>query len=68
MEEMKGISYAINTLGNTIAQLEQELYYERLCRENAENRAKDLAKENERLKNKLEAVESYINEVDNEWQ
>ena len=64
MEEMKGIGFAINALGSTIAQLEQELYYERLCRENAENREKELAKENARLTQKLNAVESYISEVD----
>ena len=60
MEEMKGIGTAINALGNTIANLEQELYYERLRRENAETRANDLATENERLTKKLNAVESYI--------
>ena len=60
MEEMKGTAYAINALGNTIAQLEQDLYYERMRRENAENRSATLASENERLTKKLNAVESYI--------
>lgn len=60
MEEMKGIALAINALGNTIANLEQELYYERLCKENAEKRANDLTAENERLMQKLNAVEAYI--------
>ena len=60
MEEMKGTAYAINALGNTIAQLEQDLYYERMRRENAENRSTQLAAENERLMKKLNAVESYI--------
>lgn len=60
MEEMKGIGTAINALGTTIAQLEQDLYYERLRRENAENRSNDLASENERLMKKLNAVEAYI--------
>lgn len=60
MEEMKGIGNAINALGNAIAQLEQDLYYERLRRENAENRSNDLASENERLTKKLNAVEAYI--------
>ncbi len=60
MEEMKGTAYAIDALGNTIAQLQQELYYERMRRENAENRSTTLASENERLTKKLNAVESYI--------
>ena len=60
MEEMKGTAYAINALGNTIAQLEQDLYYERMRRENAENRSTQLASENERLSKKLNAVEAYI--------
>lgn len=60
MEEMKGIGTAINALGHTIANLEQELYYERLRRENAENRSTELASENERLTKKLSAVEAYI--------
>ena len=60
MEEMKGIATAINALGNTIAQLEQDLYYERLCKENAEKRSIQLAAENEQLVKKLNAVESYI--------
>ena len=60
MEEMKGTAYALNALGATIAQLEQDLYYERLRRENAENRSNDLAAENERLMKKLNAVEAYI--------
>ena len=60
MEEMKGIATAINALGNTIAQLEQDLYYERLCKENAEKRSIQLAAENEQLVKKLSAVESYI--------
>ena len=60
MEEMKGIGIAINALGNTIANLEQELYYERLRRENAENRSTELASENERLMKKMNAVEAYI--------
>ena len=60
MEDMKGFGYAVNALGNTIAQLEQELYYERMRRENAENRSTQLASENERLLKKLGAVESYI--------
>ena len=60
MEEMKGTAYAINALGNTIATLEQELYYERIRRENAENRSSQLASENERLLKKLNDVETYI--------
>ena len=60
MEEMKGTAYALNALGETIAQLEQDLYYERLRRENAENRSNDLASENERLMKKLNEVEAYI--------
>lgn len=60
MTEIKGIALAINTLGDTIANLEQELYYERLCRENAEKRANDLKEENARLTKKLNAVEDYI--------
>ena len=64
MEEMKGIGYAINALGKTIAQLEQELYYERLCRENAEHRVRELEAENEKLTRKMNAVEAYISEVD----
>ena len=60
MEEMKGTAYAINALGNTIAQLEQELYYEQIRRENAETRANKLTEENERLMKKLDAVEAYI--------
>lgn len=60
MEEMKGTAYAIDALGNTIAQLQQDLYYERMRRENAENRSTQLAAENERLTKKLNAVESYI--------
>lgn len=60
MEEMKGIGTAINALGKTIAQLEQDLYYEQLRRENAENRYEQLQAENEQLMKKLNAVEAYI--------
>lgn len=60
MEEMKGTAYAINALGNTIAQLEQELRYEQFRRENAENRSKQLQEENERLMKKLNAVDAFI--------
>ena len=60
MEEMKGTAYAINALGNTIAELTQELYYERLRRENAENRLSELASENDRLTKKLNAVDAFI--------
>lgn len=60
MEEMKGIGTAINALGNAIAQLEQDLYYEQLRRENAENRSEQLQAENEQLTKKLNAVEVYI--------
>lgn len=60
MEDMKGTAYAVNALGNTIANLEQELYFERMRRENAENRSTQLASENERLTKKLNAVEAYI--------
>ena len=60
MEEMKGIGTAINALGNAIAQLEQDLYYERLRRENAENRSEQLQTENDNLTKKLNAVEEYI--------
>ena len=60
MEDMKGTAHAINALGNTIANLEQELYFERMRRENAENRSTQLASENERLTKKLNTVEAYI--------
>ena len=60
MEEMKGTAYAINALGNAIAQLEQDLYYEKLRRENAENRLEQLQVENERLMKKLNAVDAFI--------
>lgn len=60
MEEMKGMTSAINALGNRIAELEQALYYEQLCRENAEKRAADLKVENESLAKKVRAVEAYI--------
>ena len=60
MEEMKGTAYAINALGNAIAQLEQDLYYERMRRENAENRILQLQEENERLMKKINAVDAFI--------
>lgn len=60
MEETRGIAAAVSALGNALAQLEQELYYERLAKENAENRASKLAEENERLMKKLDAVEAYM--------
>lgn len=60
MEEMKGTAYAINALGNAIAQLEQDLYYEKLRRENAENRFEQLQAENDRLTKKLNAVDAFI--------
>lgn len=60
MDEMKGTAYAINALGNTIAQLEQDLYYERLRRENIENRFEQLQAENDRLTKKLNAVDAFI--------
>lgn len=60
MEEMKGTAYAINAIGNAIAQLEQDLYYERMRRENAENRITQLQEENERLMKKLNAVDAFI--------
>jgi hypothetical protein len=60
MEEMKGTAYAINALGNTIAELTQELYYERMRTENAENRIKQMQAENDRLTKKLNAVDAFI--------
>ena len=60
MEEMKGTAYAINALGNTIAQLEQDLYYEKLRRESTENSLEQLRAENERLMKKLNAVDAFI--------
>lgn len=60
MEEMKGTAYAINALGNAIAQLEQDLYYEKLRREGAENRLEQLKAENEQLMRKLNAVDAFI--------
>ena len=60
MEEMKGTAYAINALGNTIAQLEQDLYYEKLRRESTENSLEQLRAENERLLKKLNAVDAFI--------
>lgn len=60
MEEMKGTAYAINAIGNAIAQLEQDLYYERMRRENAENRCEQLQAENDRLSKKLNAVDAFI--------
>lgn len=68
MEEMNGIGTAINALGNTIANLEHELYIERICKENAEKRATDLATENERLMKKLNAVDAYIAKEGEKWQ
>lgn len=54
MEEINGIGAAIKVLGEKIAELESDLKYERLCRENAETRAAMLAEENTALARMLE--------------
>ena len=60
MDEMTGTAHALEALGNTIAQLKKDLSFEVMCKENAEYRISQLQAENERLLNKLNAVEAYI--------
>ena len=60
MEEMKGICTAINLLGERIAQLESDLRFERMMKEDATKRVDTLMSENAKLRNMLDKVQDYI--------
>lgn len=60
MEEINGFNIAVNVLGERIAQLEHDLRYERIMKEDAVKRVETLAAENTRLANMLEKVQHYI--------
>lgn len=55
MEDMNGIAVAVNILGERIAKLESELHFERLMREQAETRIKQLEGENIGLVKRIKA-------------
>lgn len=67
MEENNGIATVMKVLGEKIIQLESDLSYERLCKENAEHRAANLAEENANLARKLEGVQHYIERMEAQY-
>lgn len=70
MEEMKGLAAAINALGEKITDLERTAACERYLKEEAERtllaRISELEKENAALREKLNAVHTYIDRMEGE--
>ena len=66
MEEKTGIETAINTLGEKIIELERSVVYERYLKEEKEHRISELEKENNALREKLNAVHKYIDQKERE--
>ncbi len=64
MEEMKGLVSAINALGEKITELERSVVYERYMKEEGERRISELEKENNHLREKLNAVHTYIERME----
>ena len=64
MDENNGILAAMKVLGDKINQLESDLRYERMCKENAEQRAAAIVEENTMLVHKLEKVQHFIERME----
>lgn len=68
MEEMNGLATAINALGEKIIEAERSAACERYLKEEAErtllNRISELEKENDNLREKLNAVHMYIEQME----
>lgn len=60
MEEMNGFNIAIKVLGERISELEGEVRYERLLKEEAIKKMEDFKTLNANLASKLENVQHYI--------
>lgn len=64
MEETNGINIAFKVLGERIAQLESEVRYERLMKEEAQKQLDAFKPEHARLIAKLEKVQHYIERME----
>lgn len=64
MEEMNGFDIAVKVLGERIAQLESDVRYERLMKEEAAKKVEALANENARLVTMLDNVHQYIEKME----
>ena len=58
--EKNGIAASIEILIRTIAELEEELKYERIYKENREHEVAQLKEENERLRNELKEIRTSL--------
>lgn len=64
MEETNGINIAIKVLGEKIEQLESDLRYERILKENAEKKVESLEAENAKMASELADVQRYIEKME----
>ena len=64
MEENNGINIAFKVLGERISELESEVRYERLLKEEAIKKMEDLKTVNANLASKLENVQHYIEKME----
>lgn len=64
MGEMKGLATAINLIGEKIIELERDVACERYLKEEKERRISELEKENNALREKLNAVHTYIERME----
>lgn len=63
--EKNGIAAAIDILIRTIKELEEELKYERLCKENREREIVQLQEENQRFRNELNEIHAFLEKEGN---
>lgn len=65
---MEGVTKALNVLGEKISELESSLKYERYMKEENErglrNLISELEKENKNLREKLNSVHKYIDQME----
>lgn len=61
---MEGVTKALNALGEKIGELENSFKYERYLKEEKERRIAELEKENNGLREKLNAVHKYIGQME----
>ncbi len=64
MEEKNGLITVIEVLGEKIIDLERSVLYERYLKEENERRISELEKENNALREKLNAVHMYIERME----